>query len=68
MNILEKVKSELKENPNNFIIIKKWNKRIFQKYKFDIFNYIENTIEKRFKDKKAEDFTKNFVNIKDLNL
>ncbi len=68
MNILEKVKSELKENPNNFIIIKKWNKRIFQKYKFDIFNYIENTIEKRFKDRKAEDFTKNFVNIKDLNL
>jgi len=68
MNILEKVKSELKENPNNFIIIKKWNRKIFQKYKFDIFNYIENTIEKRFKDKKAEDFTKNFVNIKDLNL
>lgn len=68
MNILEKVKSELKENPNNFIIIKKWNKRIFQKYKFDIFNYIENTIEKRFKDKKTEDFTKNLVNIKDLNL
>jgi len=68
MNILEKVKSELKENPNNFIIIKKWNRRIFQKYKFDIFNYIENTIEKRFKDKKAEDFTKNFVNIKDLKL
>lgn len=67
MNVLEKVKSELKENPNNFIIIKKWNRKIFQKYKFDIFNYIENTIEKKFKDKNIEDFTKDFVDIKNLN-
>ena len=67
MNVLEKTKSELKENPNNFIIIKKWNRKIFQKYQFDIFNYIENIIEKKFKDKSIEDFTKDFADIKNLN-
>lgn len=65
MNILEKVKSELKENPNNFIIIEKWNRKVFQKYKFDIFNYVESTIEKNFE---GINFIKDFTNIKGLKL
>lgn len=36
---------KIKKNPNNWIIIKKYNNRIFQKNKFKMFNLIETIIE-----------------------
>ena len=40
-SFLKEVSLQMKSNPNNFIIIKKWNRRIFKKYKFKIFHAIE---------------------------
>ena len=64
MNVLEKIKSELKENPNNFIIVNKWNKRIYKKYEFELFNYSEDLIEKEIQ-KRTENFFTDFVDVKD---
>lgn len=34
----------IKKNPNNFPIINKWNYKQYQKNKFELFHYIEKTI------------------------
>ena len=40
-NIIEEFKSKLKKNPNDFIIIKKYNYKIFKKYKQNLYKAIE---------------------------
>ena len=39
--------TKIKDNPNNYPIINKWNYRLLQKEKFNLFNIIENKIEER---------------------
>ena len=38
---IKKIKQEIKSNPNNWIVIKKWNYKIFNKYKISLFNEID---------------------------
>ena len=65
-NLCQKIKSELKSNPNHWPIVDKWNyKFVYNKYKFQLFQTIEEEIEKEIP--KYVDFTiKNLVNIKEL--
>lgn len=57
----EKVKS----NPNNFPIINKWNRRLFNKYRYDIFNDIESMIDIELL-LNIDLFLDNLVSIKDF--
>lgn len=36
-SLIKKIKLQIKPNPNNFLIVKKWNNNIFQKYKTSMF-------------------------------
>ena len=36
----------IKDNPNNYPIIKKWNYRLIKKYRHDVFKYIVSKMEK----------------------
>ena len=44
--IIDEFKSKIKSNPNHFIIIDKYNRRIFNKYKYNLFPIIEKYINK----------------------
>ena len=48
------VMSGIKNNPNNFPIIDKYNYKIFQKNKFQVFEIIERAVEQEFKDNNME--------------
>lgn len=62
-SLFKEIYPQIKENPNNWPIIKKWNRIIYNKYKFDLFNALEEEIELQFFTKK--DFIiNNLVNIK----
>ena len=58
--LFKEIYPQIKPNPNNFIIIKKWNKRLFEKYKFKIFPLIEKQIDLQLKIK--PEFFNNFIN------
>lgn len=48
LEVREKLASLLpgyKPNPNHFMIITKWNNRIFQKHKFEIWDYLESVLD-----------------------
>ena len=38
-------KDKFKPNPNNFIIVDKWNRRAFKTYEYEIFDYISECID-----------------------
>ena len=64
-SLFKEIYPQIKENPNNWPIIKKWNRIIYNKYKFDLFNALEKEIELQFFTKK--DFIiNNLVNIKNF--
>lgn len=46
---INKIMPGIRSNPNKYPIINKWNNKIFQKCKFSLFNYIEETIEQEMK-------------------
>lgn len=56
MSAIESCKNELKDNPFNYPIIHKWNKRVVYKYRFQLFDEIESIIEKNFKPYDFSDF------------
>ena len=60
--LFKEIYPQIKPNPNNFIIIKKWNKRLFKKYKFKISDAIEKEIDLQLKNKCNSKFFNNFVN------
>ena len=37
--------NRIKQNPNNYPIVKKYNKKVFEKYKFDIFYELEELLD-----------------------
>lgn len=49
MNIEEEIRQyfmqyKFKSNPNHFIIVDKWNNRVFRRHKHEIFDYISKCI------------------------
>ncbi len=48
-SLFKEIYPQIKENPNNWPIIKKWNRIIYNKYKFDLFNALEEEIELQLK-------------------
>lgn len=42
---INKIMPGLKDNPHNYVIIQKWNSRIYHKHARELFNYIENFME-----------------------
>lgn len=60
MTVLEEFKSKTKENPNGYIIIDKYNYRVFCRYRAKIFNYIYQELEKNW-DSIIEDYFKDFA-------
>ena len=52
----------IKPNLHNYPIINKWNWRIYQKHKFEVFSAIEDEIEEILKQKISETFD-DFTNI-----
>ena len=75
-DILENFKFKLKPNPNNFVIIKKYNYKIFKKYEPEIFNAVytlvdmklKNLLQKQHKKKQLLLNTyQNIYNIENLN-
>ena len=47
-SLLKEISLQIKQNPNNFIIVKKWNKKIFDKYKYKLYFALEEEIELHF--------------------
>jgi hypothetical protein len=45
---LTKCTEHIKPNPNNFVIIKKWNNRVYNLYRHEIFKELEELIELDF--------------------
>ena len=64
-SLIKKIKLQIKPNPNNFLIVKKWNNNIFQKYKTSMFQAIEEEIELQLKLEIKESFN-NFVEVNNL--
>ena len=50
-SLFKEIYPQIKQNPNNFIIIKKWNKRLYNKYKFNLFKAIEEEMELQLEEK-----------------
>lgn len=40
----------MKPNPNHYPIIDKWNRRIYNRHKFEVFDFIESLIDERIKE------------------
>ena len=55
----------IKSNPNNFIIIKKWNNKILQRNKFNIFMILDEYITEEIGNKMKSMFN-DFANIKEV--
>ena len=56
-SLFKEIYPQIKQNPNNWPIIKKWNRKIYNKYKFDLFNALEEEMELQLKEKiKLADF------------
>lgn len=67
-DLLYKIKKELKPNPNNWIIVNKWNyKYVWNKYRYKLFELIQYEINKELP-LYIERTINQFVNIKDLTL
>ena len=56
-SLFKEIYPQIKQNPNNFIIIKKWNRRLYNKYKFNLFKAIEEEMELQFEEKFKESLT-----------
>ena len=67
-NLCQEIKSKLKPNPNNWIIVNKWNyKFVWNKYKFQLFQTMIAELEEEIP--KQIDFSiKNFVNIEEIKI
>lgn len=65
MNIIDEYKSKIKENPNNYIIVKKYNNKVFNKYKKDLFEWFENEFEKNIS-LLIDKYTENFATVTDI--
>ena len=50
-SLFKEIYPQIKQNPNNFIIIKKWNKRLYNKYEFNLFKAIEEEMELQLEEK-----------------
>lgn len=67
-NLCQEIKSKLKPNPNNWIIIDKWNyKFIYNKYKFQLFQTITKEIEKEIP-KYIDSTIKSLANVKEIKI
>lgn len=63
--VYNNLKKELKPNPNNWIIIEKWNYRVFKKYENELYKVVEEWITKAIEERIKEAFN-SFVDIKEL--
>lgn len=65
-DLCQKIKSQLKPNPNNWPIVNRWNyKFVWNKYKFQLFQTMTKEMNREIP--KYIDFTiKNFANIKEI--
>lgn len=64
--LCQEIKSQLKPNPNNWIIVNKWNSKfVWNKYKFQLFHTIEAELEEEIP-KHIDSSIKNFVSIKEI--
>ena len=61
MSAIESYSKEIKENPYNYPIIYKWNRKVFNKYKYQIFEEIDNNLKSY-----NFDFYFDFVNVNDV--
>ena len=50
--------AKFKPNPNHHIIVDKWNRREYNKVRFEILNILEKEIDKRISQSWVENFTK----------
>lgn len=73
--VRDKVLSNLpgwKDNPNNFEIINKWNRRIYQKHKYKLFHELEpiicHAIDVAFADCPMNPNFETFVDVRDVNV
>lgn len=67
-NLCQKIRSQFKPNPNNWIIVKKWNyKFVWNKYKFQLFQTMMKELEKEIP-KNIDLSIDNFVNIKEIEI
>lgn len=64
MTIIDEFKSKTKENPNGYIIIDKYNYRVFNRYRVKLFNYFYEQLEKQW-DSIIEEYFKNFTDVID---
>ena len=58
----------MKPNPNHFIIIDKWNNKVFKKYYFELFNLIDKIMTTYLYTYYIHDTFSNFADIKTFNL
>ena len=65
--VYNSLKRELKPNPNNWIIVDKWNYRVFKKYEVKLYKLIENYLNKSI-EKRIKDAFENFVDINELDI
>ena len=65
-NLCQKIKFQLKTNPNNWIIINKWNyKFVWNKYKFQLFQIMTKELEREIP-KYIDSMIKNLANVKEI--
>ena len=60
-----KVLGKFKPNPNHYIIIDKWNRKEYNKFRFEIFNLIQEEVNKEV-DKQIAQNIKNFAKFTSL--
>ena len=62
--LFKEIYHQLKQNPNNYIIIDKWNRRIYNKYRIRLYFALNKEIEQTFKYKiKNNELFKNMKEI-----
>ena len=62
--LFKEIYPQLKQNPNNYIIIDKWNTRIYNKYKTRLYFALNKEIEYIFENKiKNNELFKNFIQV-----
>ena len=65
--VYKKIKAKSKSNPNHWTIIYKWNNRIREKYKVELFKVLLKYMDKKFP-KIYEEKLKDFVDIEEFKL
>ena len=67
-NSCQEIKSKLKPNPNNWIIVDKWNRKfVWNKYKFQLFQTMIKELDREIP-KYINSTIKNFINIKEIKI